>query len=85
MNVQQCGNFRVGVNCMVCKCLGGLKVSGRGELRLFMTGYQFFVFQSRSFWNTKSTGGLDLGVCDIRYLLVLEDNSRGFCSRQGTN
>lgn len=33
----------------------------------------------------KSTGGLDLGVCDIRYLLKLEDNFTGFCSRQGTN
>lgn len=53
-----------------------------GDLHLFMTGYQLFVFQSRSVCNT---GGLDLCVRDIRYLLVLEDNSKGLCSRQGTN
>lgn len=56
-----------------------------GDLRLFMTSYQLFVFQSRSVCNTKSTGGLGLCVRDIRYLLVLEDNSKGLCSRQGTN
>jgi len=33
----------------------------------------------------KSSGGLDLGVRDIRYLLKLEDHFKGFCSRQGTN
>lgn len=72
----------VGVNCVVCKRLRGLKVSGKGELCLLMTGFQRFVFQSRSFCNTKSAGGLDLGVCDTRYLLLLEDNSKGFCSKQ---
>lgn len=42
MNVQQWGNFQVSVNCVVCKCLGGLNVSGNGELCLLVTSFLYF-------------------------------------------
>lgn len=47
VNVQRWGNFRVGVNCMVCKCLGGMKVSGWGGTYIFLWLVTSFLYFSQ--------------------------------------
>lgn len=66
---------------MVCKCL---KVSGKSYVFLRRITDLFLCFSHVEVFIIL-TGGLDLGVCDVRYLLKLQDNFKGFCSRQGIN